>query len=87
MECPLRFKKNKIYLIKDSFGKKPLYYKHDAKNETLTFCSENRIFEKNSKISIINSLKFSIFHFKLFNESRIAKYITDISIGKNVKIF
>ena len=57
-------KEEKLFLIKDSFGKKPLYYKYDSDKCFLTFCSENRIFDKNSKISSSNFINFLVLHFK-----------------------
>ena len=62
-------KEEKLFLIKDSFGKKPLYYKYDSDKCFLTFCSENRIFDKNSKISSSNFINFLVLHFKFFNQT------------------
>ena len=35
-------RKNKVFLVRDRLGKKPLYYL--SKNNTLFFCSENQAF-------------------------------------------
>ena len=60
---------NKLFLIKDSFGKKPLYYNHDPENNHLSFCSENRIYDEKSKINNLNFINLFTFHFKFFNQT------------------
>ena len=56
---------NKLYLIKDSFGKKPIYYTEKPFN----FCSEARLFKKDSKISKENVCSLLSSHFKFYNQT------------------
>ena len=61
-------KKGKIFLVRDQYGQKPLYYSY--KNEILKFGSELRIFlnEKNNKVHIQNLNKF-LFNGYISNET------------------
>ena len=72
--------KNKIYLIKDSFGKKPLYYKKDDKSNCIIFSSESRINNEKSQLNKKNLKTLLYFQFKFFDQS-IYKDINSIPPG------
>ncbi len=85
--------KNKIYLIKDSFGKKPLYYQIDNKRKFIIFSSESRINTDKSEFEKDNLTTLLYFQFKFFNQS-MYKDINSIPPGsyleydnKQLKIF
>ncbi len=67
---------DKIYLIKDSFGKKPLYYTKSP----FTFCSEARLFNENSEVNKENFINFFSYHFK-FDDQTIFSNIKSIPPG------
>ena len=48
--CIIDKKNKKSFLIRDRFGIKPLYFHHDLKNKSLSFCSEIQGLLKNKNI-------------------------------------
>ena len=61
--------KNKLYLVKDSIGKKPLYYNKNINCECILFSSESRLNDNNTKIDRQNLKTLLFFHFKFFDQS------------------
>ena len=72
--------KNKLYLIKDSFGKKPLYYKKNHECSCILFSSESRIDDEKSEIENQSFISLLFLHYKSFDKT-IYKDINSIPPG------
>jgi len=61
--------KKKLFLIKDSFGKKPLYYKKTSNCSCIQFCSEQRLDKESLEIEPENLKTLLFHHFKFFDQT------------------
>lgn len=60
---------NKLYLIKDAYGKKPLYYKKVNNSKCIEFSSEQRLPFNKSDISSENLKTLLFHHFKFYDQT------------------
>tara|TARA_B100000787_G_scaffold169721_1_gene161949 strand:- start:110 stop:1966 length:1857 start_codon:yes stop_codon:yes gene_type:complete len=72
--------KNKLYLIKDSFGKKPLYYRKKNSCGCIDFASESRITDDKNELDDKKIRSLLFLHFKHFDQT-IYKNINSIPPG------
>ncbi|MDB9812510.1 asparagine synthase (glutamine-hydrolyzing) [Candidatus Pelagibacter sp.] len=62
-------KENKLYLIKDSFGKKPLYYMKKNDCDCINFASENRIIDDKNEINNKNIQSLLFLQYRFFDQT------------------
>ena len=60
---------NKLFLIKDAYGKKPLYYKHSIAVKGIEFSSEQRFSSNQFDINPDNLKTLFFHHFKFFDQT------------------
>lgn len=72
--------KNKLYLIKDSFGKKPLYYTQNFECNCILFCSEARLNNQSEELDDKNLITLLFCQFKFFDQT-VFKNIKSIPPG------
>jgi len=77
-------KKKKIYLVRDQYGQKPLYYKHV--NNTLKFASELQIFLDDEDTKLNEESVNEYLYFGFVKNSSLIKNINQLNPGKYLEL-